>query len=341
MTEKAIFSIRDNKLNNHLSLEAQRPLLEVRDLKKHFTVSGKKGKRTVYALNGVSFSVKEGQTFGLVGESGCGKTTAGRVIMGLTDPTAGQVIFDGVEITTLSKQELKKTRRNIQMIFQDPLASLDPRMNIGNIISEPLVIYGIGNKKIRRETVLDLLEVIGLQPSYYDRFPHELSGGQRQRIGIARSIVLHPKLIICDEPVSALDVSIQSQILNILDKLQVKFGLTYIFIAHALNVVKHISDFVGVMYLGKMVEIASVDELFAKPFHPYTEALISAIPIANPRSRRERIVLDGDIPSPVCPPPGCCFHTRCRYCQEICTKEEPPLHDLGDRMVVCHFPLYK
>lgn len=340
MTKKAIFSIGDNKMDNHLSLEAQRPLLEVRDLKKHFTVSGKKGKSTLYALNCVFFSVKEGQTFGLVGESGCGKTTLGKVIMRLMEPTAGQVIFDGVDIATLSKQKLKKARRNIQMIFQDPCASLDPRMTVGKIICEPLVIHGIGDKKSRRETVLELLEVVGLQPSYYDRFPHEFSGGQMQRIGIARALVLHPKLIICDEPVSALDVSVQCQILNLLDKLQDTFGLTYIFIAHGLNVIKHVSDFVGVMYLGKMVEIAPADELFARPFHPYTEALLSAIPIANPRSRRERIVLDGEIPSPTCPPPGCCFHTRCRYCQEICTKEEPPLHDLGDRNVVCHFPLY-
>ena len=340
MTKKAIFSIEDNKMDNHLSLETQRPLLEVRDLKKHFTVRGKKGKRTLYALNGVFFSVKEGQTFGLVGESGCGKTTLGKVIMRLMEPTAGQVIFDEVDIATLSKQKLKKARRNIQMIFQDPCASLDSRMTVGKIICEPLVIHGIGDKKSRRETVLELLEVVGLQPSYYDRFPHEFSGGQMQRIGIARALVLHPKLIICDEPVSALDASVQCQILNLLDELQDTFGLTYIFIAHGLNVIKHVSDFVGVMYLGKIVEIAPADELFARPFHPYTEALLSVIPIINPQRRRDRIILDGDIPSPVNPPSGCFFHTRCQYCQEICTNKEPPLHDLGDRMVVCHFPLY-
>lgn len=314
-------------------------LLEVCDLKKHFIVKTSNGERTAYALNGISFSVNTGETFGLVGESGCGKTTAGRVINCLTNPTAGKVFFDGKDMFSLTKKELKKTRRYLQMVFQDPFASLDPRMTVGNILSEPLVIHGIGDKKSRRKLVEEFMETVGLQSSYYNRYPHEFSGGQRQRIGIARALVLHPKLIICDEPVSALDVSVQSQILNLLDELQKTLGLTYIFIAHGLNVVKHVSDRIGVMYLGKMVEIISADELFNSAAHPYTQALLSAVPIPDPSKSKQRIILEGDIPSPFNPPSGCFFHTRCKYCQDICRKEEPLTRQFGDRMVVCHFPL--
>ncbi|MGI6630293.1 MAG: ABC transporter ATP-binding protein [Bacillota bacterium] len=315
------------------------PLLEVYDLKKHFVVKGSKEDRKAYALNGISFTVNEGETFGLVGESGCGKTTAGRVITCLTKPTAGKVIFDGKDMFSLSKKELKKTRRHLQMIFQDPFASLDPRMTVGNIISEPLVIHGIGDKKSRRKSAEEFLEVVGLQSSYYNRYPHEFSGGQRQRIGIARALILHPKLVICDEPVSALDVSVQSQILNLLSELQDTLGLTYIFIAHGLNVVKHVSNRIGVMYLGKMVEIINADELFKSAAHPYTQALLSAVPVPDPNANKQRIILEGDIPSPFNPPSGCFFHTRCKYCKDICRKEQPPTRQWGDRMVVCHFPL--
>jgi oligopeptide transport system ATP-binding protein len=315
------------------------PLLEVSDLKKHFMVKGSKKDRTAYALNGISFTVNEGETFGLVGESGCGKTTAGRVITCLTKPTAGKVFFDGKDLFSLSKKELKKTRRHLQMVFQDPFASLDPRMTVGNIISEPLVIHGIGDKKSRRKLVEEFLEIVGLQPSYYNRYPHEFSGGQRQRIGIARALILHPKLVICDEPVSALDVSVQSQILNLLSELQETLGLTYIFIAHGLNVVKHVSNRIGVMYLGKMVEIISANELFKSASHPYTQALLSAVPVPDPAVNKQRIILEGDIPSPFNPPSGCFFHTRCKYCKDICRKEQPPMRQVDDRMIACHFPL--
>ncbi|MEL7567009.1 MAG: dipeptide ABC transporter ATP-binding protein [Dehalobacterium sp.] len=318
---------------------AQVPLLKISDLEKHFVVKGSKEDRVVYALNGISFSVNTGETFGLVGESGCGKTTAGRVITCLTKPTAGKVFFDGKDMFSLSKKELKKTRRHLQIVFQDPFASLDPRMTVGKIISEPLVIHGIGDKKSRQKLVEEFMEIVGLQPSYYHRYPHEFSGGQRQRIGIARALVLRPKLIICDEPVSALDVSVQSQILNLLVELQENLGLTYIFIAHGLNVVKHVSNRIGVMYLGKMVEIIGAKELFENAAHPYTQALLSAVPVPDPGKSKQRIILDGDIPSPSNLPSGCFFHTRCKYCQDICRREQPSMRQFGDRMVVCHFPL--
>lgn len=318
---------------------AQDTLLEVRGLKKDFVSKGNKGTKTVHALSGIDFSVRAGETFGLVGESGCGKTTVGRVICCLTNSTAGQVIFDGKDLFSLSKPELKKTRKDIQMIFQDPFASLDPRMTIGQILTEPLIIHGIGDRVSRRKTAEQFLERVGLQPSYFNRFPHEFSGGQRQRIGIARALILNPKLVICDEPVSALDVSVQSQILNLLNELQKEMGLTYIFIAHGLNVVKYISDKVGVMYLGRMAEIAPSDELFCKPMHPYTSALLSSIPISNPGSQPKRILLEGDIPSPSNPPTGCFFHTRCQCCKDVCVNNVPSMEKKGGREVACHFPL--
>ena len=315
------------------------PLLEVRGLKKDFISKSSKGKKTVHALSGIDFTVNAGETFGLVGESGCGKTTVGRVICCLTPPTEGQVLFQGRDLYKMSRSELKKVRKDIQMIFQDPFASLDPRMTIGQIITEPLVIHKIGSGASRKKQAEEFLERVGLQPSYYNRYPHEFSGGQRQRIGIARALILNPKLVICDEPVSALDVSVQSQILNLLDDLQKEMGLTYIFIAHGLNVVKHISDRVGVMYLGRMAEIVSSDELFHHPTHPYTQALLSAIPQPDPTKPPQRIILEGDIPSPSSPPSGCFFHTRCRYCKEICKQEIPQIKTEGGRTVACHYPL--
>ena len=315
-------------------------LLEVVDLKKHFPIYGGVFSRIVgyvYAVDGVSFKVKKGETFGLVGESGCGKTTAGRVILRLTPATSGKVLFEGQDVFALSPGQMRRLRREMQIIFQDPYASLNPRMTVGEIIGEPLEIHGVARGKAKQGRVQDLLNVVGLQPSDARRYPHEFSGGQRQRIGIARALALQPKLIICDEPVSALDVSIQSQILNLLDDLQEQFGLTYIFIAHGLHVIKHVSDRVGVMYLGKLVEVAQADELFDSPYHPYTEALLSAIPVPNPEIRKERIVLEGDVPSPVNPPPGCRFHTRCRYAQDICREQEPALREIGGgRTVACH-----
>lgn len=318
------------------------PLLQVEDLKKYFFVKQGALSRShscVRALDGVSFSVRRGETFGLVGESGCGKTTAGRVILRLAEPTSGKVMFEGKNIYSLRSKEMKEMRREIQMVFQDPFASLNPRMTIGDIIAEPLEINGIGDWKSRREMVESLLQVVGLQPSYINRYPHEFSGGQRQRIGIARALVLRPKLVICDEPVSALDVSVQSQILNLLDELQDKFGLTYVFIAHGLNVIKHVSDRVGVMYLGKLVEVAPAQELFNNPLHPYTAALLSAIPVPDPKGRKERILLEGDIPSPANPPPGCRFHTRCRQAKEACRESEPLMQIENQRAVACHYPL--
>ena len=317
------------------------PLLEVRGLKKDFVSKGAKGKKVVHALSGIDFTVRQGETFGLVGESGCGKTTVGRVICCLTEPTEGEVLFEGKDLFKMSRAELKKVRRDIQMIFQDPFASLDPRMTIGQIITEPLIIHKIGDRASRRAMAEELLERVGLQPSYYNRYPHEFSGGQRQRIGIARALILKPKLVICDEPVSALDVSVQSQILNLLKELQKDMGLTYIFIAHGLNVVKHISDRVGVMYLGRMAEVVEAEDLFHSPAHPYTQALLSAIPHPDPTWEQHRIILEGDIPSPVNPPSGCYFHTRCHHCGELCACEVPQMQRIGEREVACHYPLLK
>ncbi len=316
-------------------------LLVVRDLYKYFPVRKGILQRTagyIKAVDGVSFSVREGETFGLVGESGCGKTTLGRTVLRLIEPTKGEVLFDGRPVLKARGSELKALRRNMQIIFQDPYSSLDPRMPVGESIAEGLVVHGIGDRAYREQRVREVLVRVGLHPEHARRYPHEFSGGQRQRIGIARALAINPKFIVCDEPVSALDVSIQSQVLNLLRDLQREYGLTYLFIAHNLSVVEHISDRVGVMYLGKMVEIAPVAEIFAHPKHPYTKALLSAIPVPNPRLRRERIVLTGDVPSALRPPEGCRFHTRCWMAQEICRKVEPPLRPVdGEHLSACHF----
>jgi len=306
-------------------------ILEVRNLVKHFPITKgfivQRQVGAVKAVDGVTFSIRRGETLGLVGESGCGKTTTGRVILRLMEPTSGEALFEGRNIFKLSKEDLRKMRRDMQIIFQDPYSSLNPRMTVGDIIGEPLEIHNLarGKEKVRR--VQELLEVVGLSPYHVNRYPHEFSGGQRQRIGIARALAVNPKLIICDEPVSALDVSIQAQVLNLLQELQKEFGLTYLFIAHDLSVVKHISDRIAVMYLGKIAEIARADEMFENPQHPYTEALLSAVPIPDPGMRRERIILPGDVPSPVNPPQGCRFHTRCLYARESCSVNEQVLID--------------
>ncbi|HEX2221492.1 MAG TPA: dipeptide ABC transporter ATP-binding protein [Candidatus Limnocylindria bacterium] len=318
------------------------PLLEVDDVVKHFDIRGgllgitKLG--AVRAVDGVSFTVKEGETLGLVGESGCGKTTLGKVILRLIPPTAGMVRFDGKELFGLSGREMKEVRRDIQVVFQDPYASLNPRMSVGEIVGEGLFVHGMTNRREREAEVRELLRKVGLNQQHIHRYPHEFSGGQRQRIGIARALALRPRFIVCDEPVSALDVSIQSQVLNLLNDLQDEFQLTYLFIAHNLAVVKHLSDRVGVMYLGKIVELARGEDLYEHPRHPYTKALLSAIPIPDPTVKRERIVLKGDLPSPANPPSGCRFHTRCPMAQEICKVEEPPLRDIGGgHLSACHF----
>ncbi len=316
-------------------------LLSVRNLKKYFPISGGIFSRVVghvKAVDGVSFDIYPGETLGLVGESGCGKTTTGRSVLRLLEPTSGSVRFEGRDILRLGHREMRSVRRQMQIIFQDPFGSLNPRMSVGQIIQEPLDVHKVGTPKEREERVKYLLDVVGLSSSHRRRFPHEFSGGQRQRIGIARALSLNPKLIVADEPVSALDVSIQSQVLNLLEDLQNEFGLTYLFIAHGLNVIRHISDRVGVMYLGVMVEMAHATEIYQGPLHPYTEALFSAIPVPNPTLRRERIILQGDVPSPVNPPSGCRFHTRCPIAQDTCGvqvpewKESKPGH-----WVACHF----
>jgi oligopeptide/dipeptide ABC transporter ATP-binding protein len=315
-------------------------LLVVENLKKYFPVRTGLFQRIaawVQAVDGVSFTVREGETFGLVGESGCGKTTIGRTILRLTPQTGGAVFFDGEDVFNKRGAELKALRRNMQIVFQDPYSSLDPRMPVGEIIAEGLQIHGIGTPKERQQIVTEMLAKVGLNPYHARRYPHEFSGGQRQRIGIARALALNPKFIVCDEPVSALDVSIQSQVLNLLNKLQAEYGLTYLFIAHNLSVVEHISDRIGVMYLGKMVELTDRQTLYREPLHPYTQALLSAIPVPNPKVRRERIVLTGDVPSPLNPPTGCRFHPRCPFAMEICQQAEAAFEQkVADHWVACH-----
>ncbi|MHA1972076.1 MAG: ABC transporter ATP-binding protein [Candidatus Hodarchaeales archaeon] len=318
-------------------------IIEVNNLKMYFEVA--KGlfsseTLTLRAVDDVSFKVKRGGTMGLVGESGCGKTTTARCILRLYDPTDGEIIFEGNDITKLKGRKMRQLRRDMQIIFQDPYASLDPRMKVGDIIGEPLVVHGIANATERSEIVFNLLKTVGLAPDHYYRFPHEFSGGQRQRIGVARALALNPKLIVADEPVSALDVSIQAQILNLLQDLQKELNLTYIVVAHDLGVVRHITQEVSVMYVGKLVEKAPTEELFKHPSHPYTEALISAVPSLDLQRKMHRLVLRGDVPSPIFPPPGCRFSTRCMYAKSICTKEEPKLEEISPgHFVACHFPL--
>ena len=319
-------------------------LIDVKGLKVHFPIKGGLFGRTVAnvkAVDGVDLFVRQGETLGLVGESGCGKSTTGRAILQLIRPTAGSVNFDGTDLTKLSDAQVRRKRAEMQMIFQDPFGSLDPRYSVGQIISEPLENFQRGNSKAIREQVAGLLEVVGLNPYYINRFPHEFSGGQRQRIGIARALALHPKLIIADEPVSALDVSIQAQVINLLQDLQGQFGLTYLFVAHNLSVVKHISDRVAVMYLGRVAELAKSEDMYELPLHPYTQALLSAIPVPDPEieSKRKRIILEGDVPSPVNPPSGCNFHPRCWKAQQICREVIPPLEEKQpNHYAACHFP---
>ena len=317
-----------------------KPILEVRDLKKHFPV--KKGllRRTVghvYAVDGVSFTVNPGETLGLVGESGCGKTTVGRTLLRLVEPTDGQILLDGRDVTKLSREEFRPYRREMQIIFQDPFSSLDPRMTSGDIVGEPLKVHGVGNRDERRETVAAIFERVGLRRVQMDNFPHQFSGGQRQRIGIARALALNPKLIIGDEPVSALDVSIQAQVINLLQDLQREMGLSYLFISHNLAVVEHISQKIAVMYLGRIVEYADKKTIFTAPRHPYTEALLSAVPVPDPSIKRKKVILQGDVPSPVRPPPGCHFHTRCPIAEARCKVESPVLREVKPgQLVACH-----
>jgi len=316
-------------------------LLEVNNLKKYFPVKAGIFKRTVAhvkAVDDISFAVKEGETLGLVGESGCGKSTTGRTILRLLEATEGEVLFEGKDVMNLNKTQLREIRRDMQIIFQDPYASLNPRMTVADIVGEPLDIHKLAaNKKERNKRVKEILENVGLGEEYMNRYPHEFSGGQRQRIGVARALAVDPKLIIADEPVSALDVSVQAQVVNLMQDLQKEFGLTYLFIAHDFSVVKHISDRVAVMYLGKIVELADKKELFKNPIHPYTQSLLSAIPEADPKKKKDRIILEGDVPSPVDPPSGCRFHPRCPKAFEKCPVMEPEFKEYGDgHFAACH-----
>jgi oligopeptide/dipeptide ABC transporter ATP-binding protein len=317
-------------------------LYRVSELRKWFPIRSGMFRRAVanvQAVDGLSFDIRRGETIGLVGESGCGKTTTGRLLLRLLEPTSGSLRFMGEELTTLRYDRMKKLRSEMQIIFQDPYASLNPRLPVGDIIGEGLYNQGVRDRGERERRVSDMLERVGLRKYYINRYPHEFSGGQRQRIGIARALVLHPRFVVADEPVSALDVSIQSQVLNLLKDLQVEFGLTYLFISHNLQVVQHVSDRVGVMYLGKLVELAPAVDLYRAPKHPYTQALLSAIPLPDPRRRRERILLRGDVPSPINPPSGCRFHTRCPIAQQVCREIEPVFEPKGDpsHLAACHY----
>jgi oligopeptide transport system ATP-binding protein len=317
------------------------PLVEARHLVKHYPIRAGvflKEVAAVKALDGVSLAVRSGETLGLVGESGCGKTTFGRAILRLEEPTAGEVLFKGQNILACNPKKMRALRKQMQIIFQDPFSSLNPRKTIAQIIGEPLVVHGIKNRKQREERVLYLLNVVGLRPEQMRRYPHMFSGGQRQRIGIARALALNPELIVCDEAVSALDVSIQAQVLNLLKDLQQEFGLTYLFISHDLHVVEYVSDRVAVMYLGKIVELAPSKELYKKPLHPYSQALLSASPMPDPKRKHQRIILKGDVPSPIDPPSGCRFHTRCIYARDLCSREVPALREIDARhFAACHF----
>lgn len=334
MLDKAVLAARGS------AKSASSPVLEVHDLKKHFPIRKGLLRRTVghvYAVDGVSFSINEGETLGLVGESGCGKSTVGRVILRLIEPTAGRIKIEGRDITVLPKRELRPYRRQMQIIFQDPFSSLDPRMSAGDIVGEPLRVHAIGRRRERRDQVAQLFERVGLRRAQMDNYPHQFSGGQRQRIGIARALALNPKLIIGDEPVSALDVSIQAQVINLLMDLQRDLGLSYLFISHNLAVVEHISHKIAVMYLGRIVEHADKRTIFTNPKHPYTEALLSAVPVPDPAIKRQKRVVQGDVPSPMKPPSGCHFHTRCPYAVDRCKVESPVLRDVGGgQMVACH-----
>jgi len=316
------------------SSNTHQKLVEVRGLKMWFPIMRgilQKHVADVKAVDGLNFDVFQGETLGLVGESGCGKSTTGRAILQLYKPTAGSVLFEGSDLVALKGEDLRKMRRRMQMIFQDPYASLNPRMTVGSIVAEPLEVHNIGTKSERVERVRELLKVVGLNPYFINRYPHEFSGGQRQRIGVARALAVNPAFIVCDEPISALDVSIQAQVINLLEDLQEQFGLTYLFIAHDLSVVRHISDRIAVMYLGKIMELADRDELYRNPMHPYTQALLSAVPIPDPviEEKRQRIILEGDVPSPVNPPKGCNFSTRCPKVLDICKEQEPEFRDYG------------
>lgn len=321
----------------------QTAILEIKNLKKHFVMTKgiiKKNTTTVRAVDGLNFDVYQGETLGIVGESGCGKSTTGQLILGLLDVTEGNIFFQNRDLAVLSQEELRKARRDLQVIFQDPYSSLNPRMTVEELIGEPLVVHGLASGKKLREEVIELMKLVGLGEHQLKRFPHEFSGGQRQRIGIARALALKPKVIVCDEAVSALDVSIQAQILNLLKKLQRELGLTYVFIAHGLPAVRHISDRIGVMYLGRMVELSDRDEIFEKPLHPYTQALLDSVPIPDPRLRKEHQLIEGEIPNPSNPPSGCHFHPRCPYATDRCRQEDPEYREIMPKhFVACHHPL--